>query len=62
MTRTTGTAPAAPAVDLPSPKERLRLREAKALSQAQVAEIVGVTRETVRSWELGRTSPPRPQT
>ncbi|MFJ4875068.1 sigma factor-like helix-turn-helix DNA-binding protein [Streptomyces sp. NPDC088745] len=57
MTRTTGTAPAAPAVDLPSPKERLRLREAKALSQAQVAEIVGVTRETVRSWELGRTSP-----
>ncbi len=57
MSRNTGTVPTAPAVDLPSPKERLRLREAKALSQAQVAEIVGVTRETVRSWELGRTSP-----
>ncbi|CAM5258866.1 hypothetical protein GCM10010329_05330 [Streptomyces spiroverticillatus] len=57
MTRNTGTAPATPAVELPSPKERRRLREAKALSQAQVAEIVGVTRETVRSWELGRTSP-----
>ncbi|MCX5204724.1 helix-turn-helix domain-containing protein [Streptomyces sp. NBC_00237] len=57
MTRTTRSTPAPPAVDLPAPKERRRLREAKALSQAQVAEIVGVTRETVRSWELGRTTP-----
>ncbi|MFI5802732.1 helix-turn-helix domain-containing protein [Streptomyces sp. NPDC051561] len=44
-------------VPLPPPKERRRLREAKTLSQAQVAAIVGVTRETVRSWENGRTSP-----
>ncbi|MFJ2023027.1 helix-turn-helix domain-containing protein [Streptomyces sp. NPDC087897] len=42
---------------LPSPKERRRLRETKALSEEQVAAAVGVTRATVRSWETGRTSP-----
>lgn len=42
---------------LPSPKERRRLREAKSLSQADVADKMGVTRETVRSWETGRTTP-----
>ncbi|WP_405715960.1 helix-turn-helix domain-containing protein [Streptomyces sp. NBC_00046] len=42
---------------LPSPKERRRLREAKSLSEAQVAAAVGVTRATVRSWETGRTTP-----
>ena len=46
-----------PATPLPSPKERRRLREAKSLSQADVAARVGVTRETVRSWEAGRSSP-----
>ncbi|MFJ1898335.1 helix-turn-helix domain-containing protein [Streptomyces sp. NPDC088115] len=51
---TTGTAAAQP---LPSPKERRRLREAKSLSEEQVAAAVGVTRATVRSWETGRTSP-----
>lgn len=39
------------------PKERRRLREAKSLSEEQVAAAVGVTRATVRSWETGRTSP-----
>ncbi|MFI6939359.1 helix-turn-helix domain-containing protein [Streptomyces sp. NPDC050418] len=42
---------------LPGPDERRRLREANGLTQTQVAEEVGVTRETVRSWEAGRTSP-----
>lgn len=42
---------------LPSPKERRRLREARALSEDQVAEALGVTRATVRSWETGRTKP-----
>lgn len=42
---------------LPSPKERRRLREAKRLSQAEIAAKVGVTRETVRSWESGRSTP-----
>ncbi|MFF1694318.1 sigma factor-like helix-turn-helix DNA-binding protein [Streptomyces sp. NPDC058257] len=45
------------ATPLPSPKERRRLREAKSLSQAEIAARVGVTRETVRSWESGRSAP-----
>ncbi|MFJ9429104.1 sigma factor-like helix-turn-helix DNA-binding protein [Streptomyces sp. NPDC101490] len=47
----------ASAVTLPTPKERRRLREALALSEEQVAEAVGVTKATVRSWETGRSSP-----
>ncbi|MGW0787221.1 helix-turn-helix domain-containing protein [Streptomyces sp. NPDC002911] len=55
MTRnSTGPAPAA---SLPSPKERRRLREARALSEEQVAKAVGVTPATVRAWERGRASP-----
>ncbi|KUO21582.1 helix-turn-helix domain-containing protein [Streptomyces dysideae] len=46
-----------PAIPLPPPKERRRLREAGSLTQAQVAARVGVTRETVRAWESGRTTP-----
>ncbi|MDT7840721.1 helix-turn-helix domain-containing protein [Streptomyces justiciae] len=46
-----------PATPLPPPKERRRLREAGSLTQAQLAERVGVTRETVRAWESGRTNP-----
>ncbi|MFJ3581534.1 sigma factor-like helix-turn-helix DNA-binding protein [Streptomyces sp. NPDC090127] len=42
---------------MPSPKERRRLREAKGLTEDQVAEAMGVTRATVRSWETGRTTP-----
>ncbi|MEU1147169.1 helix-turn-helix domain-containing protein [Streptomyces sp. NPDC005863] len=49
--------PQSPATPLPSPKERRRLREAKSLSQADLAARIGVTRETVRSWETGRTQP-----
>lgn len=55
MTRNS-TAPAT-AAPLPSPKERRRLREARALSEEQVAEAVGVKPATVRAWEAGRTSP-----
>ncbi|MFD6529114.1 helix-turn-helix domain-containing protein [Streptomyces sp. NPDC060184] len=44
-------------VPLPAPKERRRLREAKSLSEEQVASAVGVTPATVRSWESGRTAP-----
>ncbi|MEU2154835.1 helix-turn-helix domain-containing protein [Streptomyces sp. NPDC019396] len=43
--------------DLPSPKERRRLRESKSLSEEELARAVGVTRATVRSWETGRTNP-----
>ncbi|WP_327177558.1 helix-turn-helix domain-containing protein [Streptomyces sp. NBC_01335] len=50
---TTGTAD----VPLPSPQERRRLREAKSLSEEQVASALGVTEATVRSWESGHTAP-----
>ncbi|MFJ8188489.1 helix-turn-helix domain-containing protein [Streptomyces sp. NPDC096094] len=46
-----------PATPLPPPKARRRLRESAALTQAQLASRVGVTRETVRAWESGRTTP-----
>ncbi|AQS67965.1 helix-turn-helix domain-containing protein [Streptomyces pactum] len=46
-----------PATPLPPPTARRRLRETAALTQAQLAERVGVTRETVRAWESGRTTP-----
>ncbi|MET9950468.1 sigma factor-like helix-turn-helix DNA-binding protein [Streptomyces sp. NPDC006339] len=49
--------PTSPSVSLPSPKERRRLREALSLSEEQVAETLGVTRATVRSWETGRSAP-----
>ncbi|MER5308309.1 sigma factor-like helix-turn-helix DNA-binding protein [Streptomyces sp. NPDC002773] len=51
------TAHSAPSVTLPTPKERRRLREALALSEEQVAEAMGVTKATVKSWETGRSSP-----
>ncbi|MCX5385151.1 sigma factor-like helix-turn-helix DNA-binding protein [Streptomyces sp. NBC_00083] len=58
MTQSTaGTDDTDPMSPLPTPKERRRLREAKALSEAQVAKALGVTRATVRSWETGRTTP-----
>ncbi|MFH9003896.1 sigma factor-like helix-turn-helix DNA-binding protein [Streptomyces afghaniensis] len=46
-----------PAIPLPPPKERRRLREAAALTRAQLASRVGVTSETVRGWETGRSTP-----
>ncbi|MFI5472945.1 helix-turn-helix domain-containing protein [Streptomyces cacaoi] len=42
---------------LPPPELRRHLREAASLTQAQVAERVGVARETVCAWESGRTTP-----
>ncbi|MFG3346756.1 helix-turn-helix domain-containing protein [Streptomyces sp. NPDC048018] len=49
--------PTSPSFSLPSPKERRRLREALSLSEEHVAEALGVTRATVRSWETGRSAP-----
>ncbi|GGJ93211.1 hypothetical protein GCM10011583_25840 [Streptomyces camponoticapitis] len=42
---------------LPSPGERRRLREAKAMTEKEMAAALGVTRTTLRSWETGRTTP-----
>ncbi|MFE1176816.1 telomere-associated protein Tap [Streptomyces sp. NPDC058773] len=46
---------------LPEPAERKRLREAGGLSQDQVAKALSVRRETITSWELGRTEPRSPK-
>lgn len=42
---------------LPPPAERVRLRTAQGLSQAQVAEALDVTRGAVSGWEKGRYEP-----
>ncbi|MFK0203939.1 telomere-associated protein Tap [Streptomyces lavendulae] len=46
---------------LPHPDERKRLREAAGLSQDQIARALSVRRETVTSWETGRTAPRPPK-
>ncbi|MFJ3203690.1 telomere-associated protein Tap [Streptomyces sp. NPDC086989] len=46
---------------LPHPDERKRLREAAGLSQEQIAKALSVRRETVTSWETGRTAPRAPK-
>ncbi|MFF9899319.1 helix-turn-helix transcriptional regulator [Streptomyces longispororuber] len=43
--------------ELPAPAERRELRRTARLSQAQVAQAVGVSRETVSAWEAGRWDP-----
>ncbi|MFJ3841627.1 telomere-associated protein Tap [Streptomyces sp. NPDC090054] len=46
---------------LPEPDERKRLREAAGLSQDQIAKALSVRRETITSWETGRTAPRPPK-
>ncbi|MFF5448487.1 telomere-associated protein Tap [Streptomyces sp. NPDC012888] len=46
---------------LPHPDERRRLREAAGLSQEQIAKALSVRRETITSWESGRTDPRPPK-
>jgi DNA-binding transcriptional regulator YiaG len=46
---------------LPPPVERVRLREAASLTQAQVARTLQVRRETVADWEAGRKEPRPPK-
>lgn len=48
--------PASP-LPLPAPRECQRLREARLLPLAQVAAMVGVSVQTVRSWETGHKRP-----
>ncbi|WP_405546654.1 helix-turn-helix domain-containing protein (plasmid) [Streptomyces goshikiensis] len=45
------------AAQLPEPTERERLRRVQGLTQAQVAEAIGVTRGAVSAWEAGRYEP-----
>ncbi|MGR8012130.1 helix-turn-helix domain-containing protein [Streptomyces hypolithicus] len=46
---------------LPAPQRRREIREAWGLTRPQVAAAFGVTVDTVRSWESGRTSPKGPR-
>jgi DNA-binding transcriptional regulator YiaG len=45
---------------LPPPAMRRQLREQAGISQAEIAAVVGVTRECVSNWESGNRAP-RPQ-
>ena len=38
-------------------KKILKLRKEKKLSQEQLADIIGVTRQTISNWELNETTP-----
>ncbi|MFC9914493.1 telomere-associated protein Tap [Streptomyces sp. NPDC059862] len=46
---------------LPSPAERARLREAAGITQARMAKALGVTEQTVKNWENGRSEPKAPR-
>lgn len=43
--------------DLPSPEQRRALRESAGLSQQELAEAIGVTRQAVSHWEAGIRNP-----
>jgi transcriptional regulator with XRE-family HTH domain len=43
--------------ELPSPEVRRTLRLVAGASQADVAEVVGVTRQAVQLWEAGTRMP-----
>ena len=42
---------------LPPPASRRSLREAAGLSTATLAQILGVTQQTIRNWESGHRVP-----
>jgi transcriptional regulator with XRE-family HTH domain len=46
-----------PIVPLPEPAERNRLRELFGVTQTEIAEEIGVTRQMVNRYETGRSEP-----
>jgi DNA-binding transcriptional regulator YiaG len=42
---------------LPAPAERRAIREAAGLSQQDLADAIGTTRQAVSHWELGARTP-----
>lgn len=46
--------------ELPPPPVRRALRKAAGASQADVSEVVGVTRQSVSLWEAGTRTPRGP--
>ncbi|MGW2582640.1 helix-turn-helix transcriptional regulator [Streptomyces virginiae] len=47
--------------DLPGPEQRRTIREAAGLSQQDLADIVGVSRQAVTAWEAGDRYPRKAQ-
>ncbi len=47
--------------DLDSPKRIRSLREVLGLTQARMAELMGVSFATVNRWENGQTRPSKPE-
>ncbi|WP_079049421.1 helix-turn-helix transcriptional regulator [Streptomyces torulosus] len=44
-------------LDLPPPDERRELREKAGLSQQELADVIGATRQAVSHWEAGLRTP-----
>jgi predicted transcriptional regulator len=42
---------------LPDPVERRRIRRLAGVSQAEIANAIGVTQRTIARWELGEVNP-----
>lgn len=47
--------------DLPAPAERERLRKTAGFTQEEVAEALGIRRETMARWESGQAQPRAPK-
>ena len=45
-------------MEKPFPTQLKQARHAAGLSQAQVADLLGVTPQSVKNWEAGRREPP----
>lgn len=43
--------------DLPAPAERRAIRRAAGLSQGELAQAIGVTRQAISNWESGIRTP-----
>lgn len=43
--------------DLPTPEERRAIREAAGLSQGELAEAIGTTRQAISNYETGARTP-----
>lgn len=43
--------------DLPDPAQRREIRETAGLSQQELADVIGVTRQAVSHWEAGIRTP-----
>lgn len=47
--------------DLPEPEQRRSIREAAGLTQQDIADVVGVSRQAITAWEAGDRYPRKAQ-